>query len=134
MPLPAEHYGKDDADLLKTAFEREYAALFGRIIPKLEVEAITWTLALATEQDAVEALADVGDAAAPDPIGNRQVFDPATGTAHEALIYARTSMNIGAGLQGPALIVEDETTTVVPPGFAARVNGGGHIVLTRKEG
>jgi len=134
VPLPADHYGRDDADMLKSAFEREYAALFGRIIPKLEVEAITWTLALATEQDTVAAVAAVGDAAAPDPIGNRQVFDPATGTAHEAAIYTRTSLNIGAGLQGPALIVEDETTTVVPPGFAARVNGGGHIVLTRKEG
>ncbi len=32
-------------------------------------------------------------------------------------------------LDGPALIVEDGTTTVVPQGFAARINGLSQIVL-----
>jgi N-methylhydantoinase A len=32
-------------------------------------------------------------------------------------------------LDGPALIVEDGTTTVVPQGFAARINALGQIVL-----
>ena len=34
-------------------------------------------------------------------------------------------------LSGPALIVEDQTTTVVPTGFVAQVAAGGHLVLTR---
>jgi N-methylhydantoinase A len=32
-------------------------------------------------------------------------------------------------LDGPALIVEDGTTTVVPQGFTARINALGQIVL-----
>ncbi len=32
-------------------------------------------------------------------------------------------------LDGPALIVEDGTTTVVPNGFTARINAVGQIVL-----
>ena len=32
-------------------------------------------------------------------------------------------------IDGPALIVEDGTTTVVPLGFTARINGVGQIVL-----
>ena len=35
----------------------------------------------------------------------------------------------GMTLDGPALIVEDGTTTVVPQGFRARINGLGQIVL-----
>lgn len=127
-------YGADDAEVLKAAFEREYAALFGRIIPKLEVEAITFTLALATERPPPETLSPPAAAAAPAPAGERQVFDPSSGAAHAAKVYGRFDLPIGAVVDGPALIVEDETTTVVPPDFAAQTNAGGHILLTRKEG
>ncbi len=34
------------ADMLRQAFEATYMQLFGRIIPNLEIEAVTWTLAL----------------------------------------------------------------------------------------
>lgn len=134
VPLEPADYTAGDADVLKAAFEREYAALFGRIIPKLEVEAITFTLALATERPAPERLPDPPDGATADPIGERRLFDPASGAAQTASVYARTELGPGQGCAGPALIVEDETTTVVPPGFVARVNAGGHIVLTRDGG
>ena len=134
VPLAPMAYGVGDAETLKAAFEREYAALFGRVIPKLEVEAITFTLALATERPAPTRLATVPRVAAPSSTGVRAVFDPASGAVHEAAVYVRGDLAIGAGLDGPALIVEDETTTVVPPGFKAFVNAGGHIVLTREEG
>ncbi len=134
VPLAPMAYGVGDAETLKAAFEREYAALFGRVIPKLEVEAITFTLALATERPAPTRLATVPRVAAPSSTGVRAVFDPASGAVHEAAVYVRGDLAIGAGLDGPALIVEDETTTVVPPGFKAFVNAGGLIVLTREEG
>ncbi len=37
----------------------------------------------------------------------------------------------GMNIEGPALIVEDETTTVVAPSFAATVNAVGYLVLER---
>jgi N-methylhydantoinase A len=132
--LPARAYTEDDAETLKAAFETEYAALFGRIIPKLEVEAITFTLALATEQAPPERLPEAALVAGPDPVGERDVFDPGSGSSHTAQIYRRDDFQIGGGISGPALIIEDETTTVVPPSFNAVVNAGSHIVLTRKEG
>jgi len=133
VPLEAKAYGGDDGDSLKAAFEQEYAALFGRVIPNLEVEAITFTLSLQTERPQPERVPEAPDVAAPVANGSRSVFDPATGQAHDAKIYVRGELAIGARFPGPALIVEDETTTVVPPGFDAQINGGGHIVLTRKE-
>ena len=45
VPLPAEAL---DAAALRAGFDAAYAALFGRTIPRLEVEALTWTLSLAT--------------------------------------------------------------------------------------
>ena len=48
VPFPA---GKADPATLRAAFDTTYAALFGRIIPRLEVEAVTWTLALAQHHE-----------------------------------------------------------------------------------
>jgi len=134
VPLDGATYGPDDGAVLQSAFEREYAALFGRVIPNLEAEAITFTLALATEAPAPDLLAAPKPAPAPAATGQRAVFDPASGQSHQASLYARDALPEGAAVAGPALIIEDETTTVVPPGFAAQINSGGDIVLTREKG
>jgi N-methylhydantoinase A len=57
------------------------------------------------------------------------VLDPATGTRDRAAIHERDALAPGMTLDGPALIVEDGTTTVVPKGFAARINSVSQIVL-----
>ena len=134
VPLPDRAYGAEDAATLAAAFEAEYANLFGRTIPNLEVEAITFTLSLQTQTEKPAPLSPAPDAPAPGPIGKRDVFDPASGGVHEAQVYARRDFAAGSGIGGPALIVEDETTTVVPPGFDATVNAGGHIELKTREG
>ena len=38
----------------------------------------------------------------------------------------------GCRVEGPAIIVEDDTSTVVSPSFDASINGLGYIVLERK--
>jgi N-methylhydantoinase A len=37
---------------------------------------------------------------------------------------------VGQQLAGPAIIVQLDTTTVVPPGWQARVEPSGHLLLT----
>ena len=61
--------------------------------------------------------------------GSREVLDPASGRHEQAAVHERTSLSPGMSLDGPALIIEDGTTTVVPQGFAARINALGQIVL-----
>jgi N-methylhydantoinase A len=46
-------------------------------------------------------------------------------------IYDRSGLRPGARLPGPALVVEDQTTTVVPVGFDLRVNGLGYLEIIR---
>ncbi len=130
--MPNGNYGPEDAQTLTQAFEREYSLLFGRIIPNLEVEAITFTLALGTEPPVVNKLAPPQKITTPKSENQRNVFDPGTGASHVAQCYDRTALAVGSRLRGPALILEDETTTVVPPGFTAEINSGEHILLTRE--
>ncbi|RAI59586.1 hydantoinase/oxoprolinase family protein [Roseicella frigidaeris] len=129
VPLPNRAFAAGDAAELHELFDTAYAGLFGRTIPRLEVEALTWTLALATDRPLPKAVAAPSPVSAAAPVGDRNVFDPASGVTEEAALYARTMLRPGMGFPGPALVVEDETTTVVPRGFAARVNALGQIIL-----
>jgi N-methylhydantoinase A/oxoprolinase/acetone carboxylase beta subunit len=49
----------------------------------------------------------------------------------DAAIYDRASLAPGARIIGPAVIVEAETSTLVPQGFRAGPNAAGHILIER---
>jgi N-methylhydantoinase A len=129
VALPLRDFVPEDCAGLKALFDAAYAQLFGRTIPRLEVEALTWTLSLATDRPLPQPMASMAALPAAKPVGFRSLFDPATGVADEAAIYERPSLLPGMAFPGPALVVEDETTTVVPKGFDARINALGQIIL-----
>ncbi len=129
VPLPSQPFAADAAGELRRRFEATYETVFGRAIPKLEVEALTWTLSLATDRPLPPAAKPIAAAKAPAPSGHREVLDPASGAREKAAIHERDALKPGMSLDGPALIIEDGTTTVVPKGFAARINSVSQIVL-----
>jgi N-methylhydantoinase A len=47
-------------------------------------------------------------------------------------MYERAGLAPGTAIPGPALIVEDGTSTYVSPSFDAAVDAGGALVLTAK--
>jgi len=49
-------------------------------------------------------------------------------------IHERRELLPGAAIPGPAIIVEDETSTVVSRLFDARIDVFGYIELTRRGG
>jgi N-methylhydantoinase A len=133
VPLPPGPYGDADVSRLADAFAAAYRALYSRIVPGADIEVVSWALALRAPVDgAVEAPQPVERHAAR-PTGRRLLFDPATGEAVEASVYRRAELTPGAEIRGPAVITEDETSTVVSPSFDASVNGFGYIELRRRR-
>lgn len=129
VPLPNQPFSADAAGDLRRRFEATYEQVFGRAIPKLEVEALTWTLSIGTDRPLPSPVKPVTKRAATAPAGHREVFDPASGLLERAALHERKRLEPGIVLDGPALIVEDGTTTVVPNGFIAQINEVGQIVL-----
>ena len=121
--------GPVDAAALRAAFDATYARVYGRIIPGLEVEAVTWTLALAQPFSLPERLGVLPDVAPPAPAGSVRLIDPASGDTTDAAVYERATLRLGARVTGPAIIVEAGTSTIVPPGFSARVGAAGELVI-----
>ncbi|MFO0467071.1 MAG: hydantoinase/oxoprolinase family protein [bacterium] len=131
VALPAGPYGAESEAIFRTAFEATYRALYGRTIPKLEIEVLTWTLSLAEAKQLPARIPDPPDAAAPAALGRRRIMDPGARQQVDAAIYDRASLAPGARIIGPAVIVEAETSTLVPEGFRAGPNAAGHILIER---
>ena len=51
----------------------------------------------------------------------------------DAPVYLRSDLHVGARVPGPALITEEQTTTVVTAGWQAAIDAHGSIVLSRSE-
>ncbi len=121
-----------DAAAYRRRFDEAYRRLYGRTIPALEVEAMSWGLALGAADRLPPRLPPAAPAAAGAPAGRRMLYDTGSGGPAEAAVYARADLAPGVRLAGPAVVVEDETATVAPPGFDLAVAASGALVLTRR--
>ncbi|WP_405472665.1 hydantoinase B/oxoprolinase family protein [Streptomyces anulatus] len=57
----------------------------------------------------------------------------AEGRWQRAPLYRRTDLRPADTVTGPAVVAEDDATTVVDPGWAAEAGPAGHLVLTRSR-
>jgi N-methylhydantoinase A len=133
VALPHRSFGAGDVPLIVARFEEEYRALFGRIIEGLTVEITNWQLTVATEVPPVAPADRFARGASVEPMRKRMFYDAALRQTVEAAEVPRSAMTPGAAIDGPAIIVEDETATLVTSAFRAVGQGDGSIRLIRKE-
>jgi len=65
--------------------------------------------------------------------GSRPVHFDASGDAVETPLYVRSDLRAGAKIEGPAIIDQLDSTTVVPPGWRAEVDEWLNIRMHREE-
>jgi len=133
VSLPPRQWQADDGAFIRQAFESAYEKTFGRIIPDLDLELVSWAVEISAASAAVATAGAVGEAPAPTPYAERQLLDARTGEEVVAPAYRREALVPGSRITGPAIIVEDDTSTVVSPSFDASINALGYIVLERKQ-
>ena len=72
--------------------------------------------------------------AAREPLVRRaQVLLPERQAAVDAAVYDRTALKIADTFDGPAIVEQDDTTTLLTPGWRARVDDLGNLVLERSS-
>ncbi len=198
VEVPAEVVaGTGSVAALRGAFDEAYRAVYGRVIPGLDVEVLSWTLVVTAVSDTASAGSVAGDGMRirePDcspsgptslasrdagagsrppgpplsggpsegtPSGGPVEADPSGGSPEgsqsggplipdtptavrqaemvdgvaggpvAAAVHLRRRLAEGMRVEGPALVVEPQTTTVVPRGWGAVVLPGGHLLLRR---
>ena len=73
---------------------------------------------------------EAGGGAAPKE--RREVYFAETAGYVDCPIYDRYGLHAGAALSGPAVVEEFDSTTVVHPGYAARVDDYGNLLIERE--
>jgi len=132
VALPPRALTAADAEPLRAGFEQVYRRLFERVIPGAPIEVLSWSVTLGRPAPAALPLAEPAPAGAAAPLGQRRLLDARSRAWVEAATYRRERLLPGQRLEGPALVEEANTTTLVPPGFAARLGPAGHLILERR--
>jgi len=102
------------AEEFKLLFEQDYKALFGRPVDGMDIEITVWAVNATTPAEKVEPIVVSVDQGAAKIEGSRAMFDPALGESVQASLILREQMLVGQTVAGPAAIVENETTIILP--------------------
>ena len=151
VPLPVRTLKATDREILADAFDAEYARLFSRTLPDQEREILSWTLTVTARREpaapsaqgraaAPSSTADVTvlleappeEGSRPESLVRRRLFDAMRADYVTAATYRRGELARDAAVTGPAVVVEEQTATVVPDGFQVVVNRLGYLVLERR--
>lgn len=119
------------AEALGAAFTKAYESFFGRAIDDLAIETVSWAVRVASVQEAPEALElIVGD----NPVVagvSRPIFDPVSRAMVDSAVVDRFDLSPGSRVDGPAVIVEPQTTTVLASHHCAVMQADGTLLVTR---
>jgi N-methylhydantoinase A len=131
VPLPAGELGAGDADAIVAEFERVYRELYGRLGPPVPVEVINWRVMSSGPAPALRLQTPAGPSgeAAAALKGRRAAYFPELGGYHDTPVYDRYALAPGARFDGPAIVEERESTVIVGPRGACRVDQQRNLVI-----
>jgi 5-oxoprolinase (ATP-hydrolysing) len=118
----------EESAAMIAAFDAAHVAQFGYAseAPLIADRIVAEAIAESPPIDA--ALAVFPDEPAP-PLAVAQVY--MAGAWHDTPVLAREGLPAGHGVDGPALILDSVSTTIVEPGWRARVDPIGNLILDR---
>ena len=118
-------------DVIAVDFEREYQRIYGMAIPDVDIEIVTWRLAVTAAAAPFEPGSSAETASSAAPRGHRPMRFERGAEAVTAPVYRRGGLGVGAVIDGPAVIEERETTGVIRPGWRAVVAKDGSVIAER---
>ena len=131
IALPRASFVDDDLARLRADFENRYGRVYGLTMPDAALEAISWSVKASTSGDPSPRGNTVAETRPAEPSGVRTAWDTGAGELTEHLLFWRDILTPGETFRGPAIVGEDETSTVVPSGFKGQVLSDGGLLLTR---
>jgi N-methylhydantoinase A len=131
--LPNRDFVAEDAAEIRRLFEAEYIRLFGRALDGLDIEIMNWSVQVRSELLQSARVAQAGAGVARKSDETRRIFDAREQRFVEAGVYQRDELQSGDLVDGPAVIIERETSTVITSRYQAVRQTDGCLLLTQKE-
>ena len=135
VPLPSRALVADDIAAIRATYDAEYTKFYDRPVPGSDVEILSYAVLVQTvpEEGPAPKMAAAGFSE-PRPVRQQPVRDTHTGTVSDWAVYDRAAIPPNYPITGPAILAEDETSTLIGPDWSAVVNTFGYIELNREGG
>lgn len=120
-----------DKDSLRSGFEEAHKKRFGFVMEgkAMVVEAVSVEVIGITERVSDPVLETETNPVF-SPVSIVQIYS--YGEFHETPIFQRDELKPGACLNGPAVLIEKNTTIIIEPGWEGKVTERNHLLLNRK--
>jgi len=137
IPVAIEdgQFDEHAAQGLAHAFTKAYIEFFGRAIDDVVIEAVSWAVRVASviaPPERIDLSMDHDHSA--DRPDARSVYDSALGHSVDTAIVHRSVLGSGTRVEGPAVIIESQTTTVLASHHRMVVQSDGSLLITRGNG
>jgi N-methylhydantoinase A len=130
-PVKAAWLQEGDAAAVRAAFHREHERLYGHSDKHAGVQMVCLRLVISgdTPKPPLTPIATADVPAKP----HLQAEGWFSGQRWTVDVYQRADLAAGHRFYGPAIVAQDDTTTVVPPCFEVLVDRFGNLVITKTE-
>ena len=132
VELPYRVFVDSDVSEFEACFEAAYRSLFGRTIDDLMIEITNWSLTVHTRMPQPDDTMLERQGGKLSSSIERRFFDAALRDWVIAQEVERAAITAGMQVEGPAVIVENETSTIVTSAYAVIGQGNGSLLLVRK--
>ncbi|MEO9274522.1 hydantoinase/oxoprolinase family protein [Marinomonas sp. 5E14-1] len=133
IDIDYKEYVAADVDVFRQEFEAGYYKLFGRTIDGLGIEITNWSITVASKVQASAPMTLRRSGQQVAVTKTREFFDAALRKVVTANEVHRNTLKPGDAVAGPAVIVEDETSTVVTTGYTVVAQDDKSMLLVNKK-
>ncbi len=122
VPLPDGSLDEPSREVIRNSFYTTYQELFERVVKDVPIELMSWRVSAMAPASQVSMEFGDGEIAAGDPVkGARDAYFPEFGMLN-CTVYDRYAFWPGYTFNGPAVVEERESTTVLGPDTKVRVD------------
>jgi N-methylhydantoinase A/oxoprolinase/acetone carboxylase beta subunit len=129
LSLPLDAEADDMFSGLQDRFEAEYERRIGFTLDSISVELVSISIS-AREHRGPPISQGKRQPEGEAILSGRSVYDLSAGQRLDYTVAERREMN-GQAMTGPVIVTEEQTTTLVRPGWAVRQSVEGHLILER---
>jgi N-methylhydantoinase A len=117
---------------VRPRFDERHGQIHGHAATERAVEVVSYRVRVRVAVPKYEAQDEAARISSPQAPrkGTRMVHFESAGI--ETPLYERARLDIGATIEGPAIIEQFDATTIIPPGWSARVDGARNLVIEKR--
>jgi N-methylhydantoinase A/oxoprolinase/acetone carboxylase beta subunit len=134
--FPAADVTEADIAQVFALFHEQHRAEYGHAFPETPIEIVNIRLTGSGRMPKIErASAERGGTVAAAEVKRTRSVFRAGGVlrGYDAPVLRREALPTGVAFEGPAIVVQKDTTTIIPPGWTATEEPGGNLILRSKS-